>query len=366
MTSLAFDELAEELEMAFSEGPRAPWTDEAFSDLAGRCFAVQFEANRTYRSLCEKRGISPDTLANWEDVPTVPTAAFKHIDLITGSSDSSEAVFRTSGTTQGGSKRGRHLVPRLGLYRASAVSNFAAHLLPEGDRFPLLSLIPSPDEAPDSSLSVMMGMVADDLCSEAHWVVDGAGFLDLESVRRIAQRRSPVLVAGTALAFVHLLDSLGADEKLGLAPGTRLMETGGFKGAEVTVSRDALYQRLTLRLGVPGERIVNEYGMTELLSQLYEAVPEGGQTDERRHLPPPWLRVRALDPVSLAPLEDGREGLLAFFDLANLGSVCHVLTEDVGSVTEEGVRLSGRFPGSEPRGCSRAMDELMAATEDLA
>jgi hypothetical protein len=140
------------------------------------------------------------------------------------------------------------------------------------------------------------------------------------------------------------------------------METGGFKGRVEAVSRDILYSRLSEGLGVPRERIVNEYGMTELLTQLYEPVLLEGASARRRHVPPPWLRVRALDPVTLTPVEAGRDGLLAFFDLANLGSVCHVLTEDVGSVTDEGVRLRGRATGAEPRGCSRAMDELMAAS----
>ncbi len=63
-------------------------------------------------------------------------------------------------------------MPHLGLYRASAVPNFAAYLMPEGESLPLLSLIPAPEDDPDSSLSAMMGMVAVDLCSWADWVVD--------------------------------------------------------------------------------------------------------------------------------------------------------------------------------------------------
>ena len=82
------------------------------------------------------------------------------------------------------------------------------------------------------------------------------------------------------------------------------------------------------------------------------------------HVFPPWMRVRALDPLTLEELEEGGEGLLAFFDLANAGSVCHVLTEDVGSVGSGRVRLGGRVVGAEPRGCSRAMDDLMAAAGD--
>jgi hypothetical protein len=101
--------------------------------------------------------------------------------------------------------------------------------------------------------------------------------------------------------------------------------------------------------------------MTELLSQLYEPVLTEGLAARGAHRAPPWLRVRALDPATLAPLEDGQQGVLAFFDLANLGSVSAVLTQDIGSVEGGRVRLRGRAQGAEERGCSRAMDDLMAA-----
>ena len=113
--------------------------------------------------------------------------------------------------------------------------------------------------------------------------------------------------------------------------------------------------------GIPGERVVNEYGMTELLSQMYEPILTEGPGAAGTHIGPPWLRVRALDPLTLEELPSGEEGLLAFFDLANIGSVCHILTEDLGSVIEGRVHLVGRVLGAEPRGCSRAMDELMLA-----
>lgn len=131
------------------------------------------------------------------------------------------------------------------------------------------------------------------------------------------------------------------------------METGGFKGARRAFARADLYAAIARATGVSEASIVNEYGMTELLSQLYDT-GDG-------HIAPPWLKVRALHPVTLAEQPEGEEGILAFFDLANLGSVSHVLTEDIGSVVDGRLHLRGRAPGAEPRGCSRAMDELMLA-----
>ncbi|MDH3427700.1 MAG: hypothetical protein OEM23_04620, partial [Gemmatimonadota bacterium] len=76
---------------------------------------------------------------------------------------------------------------------------------------------------------------------------------------------------------------------------------------------------------------------------------------------PPWLRTRVVDPVSLAPLPDGEDGLLCHYDLANVGSVVAVLTEDRGRARGDTIQWLGRTPGAMPRGCSLATAELLEA-----
>ncbi len=362
-----FDALVADLEGVFARGVDARLADAAFEALALRVFAHQFGANATYRAFCEGRGVRPGDIARWEDVPPVPARAFRHVDMVSADGPP-EATFLTSGTTGSEGARGRHPVPRLSLYRASLRPGFAAHLLPEGERLSLLSLIPSPAVAPESSLSTMIGDVAGTFATGVSWLAHPRTGTDADSFLAAAARAQeegrPVLVAGTAFAFVHLLDALAADgRRVRLPDGTRIMETGGFKGRSRSVSREELYAEIETRLAVPAERVVNEYGMTELLSQLYEPVLRVGPSGRGLHAPPPWLRVRALDPNTLEPLPPGQAGLLAFFDLANAGSVSHVLTEDVGIVSEDGVRLRGRARDAEPRGCSLALEELLSATE---
>jgi hypothetical protein len=173
----------------------------------------------------------------------------------------------------------------------------------------------------------------------------------------------PVLLLTTAFALVHLLDALG-DSSLPLPDGSRIMETGGFKGRVAAVDRAALYRRVHSVLAVPESHIINEYGMTEMLSQAYDGVAgHAAPASGRVHRFPPWVRTRALDPSELTPLPPGDPGLLAHFDLANAASVCHLLTEDLGSVTEDGgVRLAGRAHGSDVRGCSLTAESFLRAT----
>jgi hypothetical protein len=207
--------------------------------------------------------------------------------------------------------------------------------------------------------------------------MDGQWMLALEAFEDAllgAQRDGiPVLLLTTAFALVHWLDHRGARAQPTLPAGSRVMETGGFKGRVREVPRDELYARTSGALGIPRQAIVNEYGMTEMLSQFYEPVlMEGdpGGLEARRLVAPPWVRTRILDPLDLTPVPADTPGLLAHLDLANLDSAAYLLTEDLGMAVPapagspfpgDGFRLLGRNPGSTPRGCSLSLEAWLEA-----
>jgi hypothetical protein len=352
-----------------ARGAHAPLADDDFDALARDVFAHQFAGNAPYRAFCERRGATPATVGHWTEIPAVPTDAFKAAALVAGDPSGVAAVFRTSGTTQGGERRGTHYVPDLSLYDAALRAGFSAHLLPDGARLPLVSLIPRPTDLPDSSLSHMIGEVAADLAAPGGgWFVDTRGGIDHDGLaavlRKAEEEAAPVLVAGTAFAFVHWLDALrDAGTAYSLPAGSRLMDTGGFKGRSREVTRGELYAAIGERLGIAPEWCVNEYGMTEMSSQFYDALAGrgGAEAAARPHVGPAWVRTQATDPETLRPLPHGETGVLRHVDLANLGSVMAIQTADLGITSPEGFRVLGRARGAEARGCSIAMDDLLSA-----
>ena len=360
-----FRALAGELRDLFARGPMAPLSDDRFNELALRVFRFQARHCASYGAYCRRRGRTVDAVDHWSRIPAVPTAAFKHLDLVSGDPDGALLRFRTSGTTRGVARRGVHHVLDPELYSASLLPPFRTHLLPDGVALPILSLLPAPERAPESSLSYMIARVTESYGAEGSgWFVDPETGLDVEALvlaLRRAREAGPVLLAGTAFSFVHLLDALGSKTHT-LPQGTRIMETGGFKGRSREMPREALYEALERALGVPRAWIVNEYGMTELLSQFYDGVAGAADDPPRVHHGPPWVRTRVLNPVTLEPVGPGESGLLCHYDLANLGSVSAVLTEDLGVAVDGGIRVLGRSTGAEPRGCSIAMDDLLAST----
>ncbi len=161
---------------------------------------------------------------------------------------------------------------------------------------------------------------------------------------------------GTAFSLVELVEGLDRLQlSFRLPAGSVVFETGGFKGRGRELERAALEAALATRLGVAPDQIVREYGMTELTSHFYAGRSAAGLEP---FTAPPWVRFRVLDPATLDEAEAGAAGLLAIFDLANVGSALHVLTEDLAVAAGGGFHLAGRAAGAELRGCSLLSEEL--------
>lgn len=338
----------------------------SFEELALAAFAFQFERIALYRRLCEGRGATPGSVGSWREVPPVPAAAFRTLEL---AAEAPIETFRSSGTTAGttageAEARSVHRQPYPELYRQAIDASFPRYCLrelPPDVRLPILSLVPERASAPDSSLSFMTGHVLARWGAPESVTAFAARGVETARARSWAaarQRdRKPALVLATAFALADWIAALERqDLRLRLPPGTVVFETGGFKGRTTEISRTALLARLEERLAVPAAAVVREYGMTELSSQCYTEVLAGGDPD--LFVAPPWVRVRALDPETLTELPPGEPGLLAVFDLANLGSAVHVLTEDLGTAEGAGFRLLGRAAGAALRGCSLTVEAL--------
>jgi hypothetical protein len=364
------DELRSDVLRFVGRGLKTAPDDEIFNRLAVAAFQRQFAANEPYRRYCERRGATPLTVEHWSSVPAVPTAAFKSAALVCGDAASAEIVFRTSGTSQGVDRRGAHYVRDLSLYRTAALPNFKAHLLPDGAHLRLLILAPPPQIAPDSSLSWMLEAVRVEFGARGSaYFVDEDGFR-LEAVvaalEESESKERPIMLLGTAAAFVYLLDALGQRaRRFDLPSGSRLMETGGFKRLPRTLSRVEFYAWLADRLGIPETYCVAEYGMTEMCSQFYDNVlreqAHGRPPDRRYKTIAPWVRTQVVDAETLEALPVGHVGALRHFDLANLDSVLAIQTDDLGVAAPQGFEILGRAAGAELRGCSIAMNEWLTA-----
>jgi hypothetical protein len=332
----------------------------SFGDVALRVFARQFDRCDAYRRYCAARGKTPATVADWRDIPHLPVTAFKHARIYSGEGEPA-FYFQTSGTTEGPELRGRHWFENFDLYKGCATPVFKRFVMPDVDRLPMLMMHTSTVDTPNSSLTryLQWQLEAFGVPERSGWFVgpEGVRLAELEQALRAAD--GPVALLGTAYAFMVLVDS---GLKVTLPKGSRIMETGGFKGKTREVERAELYRLIREALG---EDVVciNQYGMTEMSSNCYDQTLATGST---RKGGPDWVAVRMLDPETLQEVPMGTPGVVAITDLANLYSCAFLLTQDIGIQYADGFEILGRAPGAEAKGCSIAMDEFLRANRNAA
>jgi hypothetical protein len=338
------DQILRDRVLAFIADP----SRDDFGELALAVHRYQYRANPALRRFVDRLARPEPT--TWQTIPPVPAEAFRMSVLACGTP---ERVYRSSGTTAGLEHRAQHHVPDVDVYRASALAGFARAVLPKGTRRRFLVAAPERPTHPHSSLGEMVTWL------RAGWDGDtipsflSDGTVDAERFAHTLDRLDPdvpVLVLAVTSALLRLADWADARGRRWRIPaGSLVVDTGGCKGYQRDLGRDEILERYRRMFDTAPGQIVNEYGMTELASQCY-AVGRGP------HRPAPWLRTLVCDLTTGRELPAGEVGCLRHFDLANLGSVLAVQTEDLGRVRDGGIELLGRVAGAASRGCSLVVE----------
>ncbi|WP_312451090.1 long-chain fatty acid--CoA ligase [Comamonas sp.] len=337
-------------------------TDDQFDQLALRLFAYQYASNTPFRSFCQRRGASPRTVKTWSDIPAVPIDAFKALELRSEPPSQAERVFMTSGTT-GRAARGRHFHPALQVYDLSMQQHFATRFMQGTARMPMGILFPDEVAMPNSSLAHYLALAKSSFGTPESRYFLGPEGLDMDGLCAVLEAAEhtgqPYALLGASFSLVHVMDALRAQgRRFQLPAGSRILDTGGYKGQSRDLPLADFYAGLTELLGVPPELCINMYGMTELSTQFYD---NGNACLPSVKSGPHWIRSRLVEPVSGRRVAPGQRGILVHCDLANYNAVSTILTEDVGQWAEGGFLLLGRAEGAAAKGCSLAVDEFVQA-----
>ena len=229
---------------------------------------------RTRAASASREATLPRTAAA---IPAVPAAAFKDAALSTVAPERAALWFETSGTTQ--RRSGRHYLESPALYEAALLAGFDRAMLADGAPLRYLDA-----RARSARTSAFLARLHDgDRRARTRRRHRRAGIctttastsqrLDRRRRARARGRQPAMCIATTAFALVALLDELAAARhaRCRCRRGSRVMETGGFKGRTRVVGRDELYARAARAFAIDEAAIVAEYGMTELSSQYYDS-----------------------------------------------------------------------------------------------
>lgn len=338
-------------------------SEAAFNSMALRVFKHQFQNNAAYQRYCQHVGKTPRFVKHWHEIPAVPINAFKDVTLSCYPADQCERVFMTSGTTR--DVRGRNYHPNLTIYDLSMRLYFSQRFMQGLDRMEMGVIFPTATTLPNSSLAHYLGLALQHFGTEnSRYFLDDQG-LQVEALCQTLQQaitqQTPYALLGASYSFVHLMDALRERQlRFQLPPGSRLFDTGGFKGQSRDIELAEFYADMQHFFGVAPTDCINMYGMTELSSQLYD---HGNANLPSVKSGPPWTRFRLIDPLTGQSVPKGEPGVVVHYDLANYNSVASLLTEDLGIEKDEGFQLLGRVEGAEAKGCSLAMESFLQAVQ---
>lgn len=269
-------------------------------------------------------------------------------------------TFRSSGSTN--VTRASHHLGTTGWksYQSAAVIGFqhAARRLGIPLTTPIVSLVPPESTWPESSLAAMMSF----------WKVSGlhVHFVDIEShpenLKKFLETElaepndQPILIFGTSLHHLTVCHwQLTHNNAQHFINNRKVwfFDTGGTKGRTLDVKQNDLQAFMRLWVAPHAQvSFLSEYGMCELSSQAY--------TVEGNHRGifecSPTLKVVCISADFNSFCAPGEPGFLGFIDEANVDSWPFIVSEDLGTLVDDGLfqRFSfiGRAPDATLKGCS--------------
>ncbi|MCU0881107.1 MAG: hypothetical protein MUF14_00385 [Hyphomonadaceae bacterium] len=289
--------------------------------------------------------------------PYLPVALFKSQTLQSASPEQIRLTLTSSGTT--GQAVSRVLVDsETSLRQQAALTNSLTHILGK-KRLPMLVIDTSEVYRNPSMMSArgagVLGMMR---YGRDHAFALGPDLeLDVDAIRSFLDRNgdAPFFMFGfTFLVWAKLFEA-SAGQTVDLSNGILIHSGGWKKMVEKAVDNEVFKSRLNERFGL--SRIYNFYGMVEQLGSILLEGPHG------LLYPPNYSDVIIRDPQTLMPVPHGTPGLIQVISLvAKSYPGNSLLTEDLGVIEAvdpgedgwmgPGLRILGRLPKAELRGCS--------------
>ena len=342
-----------------------------FEAWAFRVFAHQYARERAVsRASASGAAITPATIARWEDVPAVPTAAFRDArprlragrgrlpherhDARPGRPRAVISVPHLGALPRLGARRLRALRPARSARGLPAVFLAAAAVAPA-------RLVARPH--------VRLGRRrAGDRAASGSSAAEG---LDIAAPARPA-RAPPKRAArrcswpASTAAFVAALRRLPRRPSHSVSrPSSRVMDTGGREGSRAAaLPRRPSCASAGASSASPGYYCVNEYGMTELCSQRYDERPRRSlRTAGASHRAGSSRRrgsARGCSiPTPSAPVAPGATGSSAItISPTPAPSRSSSPRTSAAAVGDDGIEVLGRVPGAPPRGCGLLLADL--------
>ncbi len=278
--------------------------EEGFNRIALKEFELQFHTIAPYREYCLRKGVTPELVGCWRNIPAVPSRAFKDFVLATFPVEKAEHAYFTSGTSNP-LKKGR-------IYRdpaAVALVNRANGLLtrryvfPDLERMKILLMTPSPKMVPGIGMAVGLDRVRTEFGTPDSDYLISFGGLNLEllvqSLLDSEKSGIPMALIGSTPGFIFFFKACQRDNiRFTLPAGSRICDGGGYMGQFGECSKEEYFELCREILGIEEHYCINVLGMGEVSTNFFDSSLDdhlAGKCVGRHKVIPPWTRTEVVD-----------------------------------------------------------------------
>lgn len=317
-----------------------------------------YQHSTAYRNIIDGMwgGESALNVSRLEDVPYLPVSLFK-TRLLSSIAPSAQLMTLTSSGTTGQAVSQIVIDKDTSTAQQACLANSMAHILGP-KRLPMLvidskSVFSNPAKMSARGAGVL-GMMR--FGGRPAFALDEDMKPDPGAVEEFLSKfgQQPFFVFGFTFMVWTALYEVFKDAGFDLSEAI-LVHSGGWKKMEAQkVDNSVFRERLKSAFNI--HQVYNFYGMVEQLGSIFLEGEDG-----LLH-PPNFSDVIIRDPVTFAPCRDGEEGLIQVLSLIPRSYPGHsLLTEDIGVIESQectgkiggkGLRIVGRVPKAELRGCS--------------
>tara|TARA_Y100001970_G_scaffold52859_1_gene66898 strand:- start:20423 stop:21514 length:1092 start_codon:yes stop_codon:yes gene_type:complete len=316
-----------------------------------------------YRKILDSMWGGLSNYSALDNFPYLPVSIFKNLNLTSTEPEDIKITLTSSGTT-GQNVSKIFLDKSSSSLQQKALANSLSKFL-GARRLPML-IIDTKSVFNDPKLMSARGAGVLGLMrygTDHHFALDENGEPNFKQVKEFLKKYSgkPFFIFGFTFMvwkeFYTKFTGYGFD----LSNGTLIHSGGWKKMIDEAVSPDVFRSSITKEFNL--DSIFNFYGMVEQIGSLFFEGPDN------LLYPPNFADVIIRDPKTFKPLPNGKEGLIQVLSMLPTSYPGNsLLTEDLGIIENidpneggwmgKGLRIIGRVPKAELRGCSDVIGEV--------
>ncbi|WP_318451799.1 long-chain fatty acid--CoA ligase [Photobacterium leiognathi subsp. mandapamensis] len=322
-------------------------------------FHYHYNHNKDYKYYCNIQGVD-ENIKSIDDIPVFTTSMFKYARLHTADESNIENWFTSSGTKGVKSHIARD---RQSIERLLGSVNYGMKYLGEFHEHQLELVNMGPDRFSAANVWFKYVMSLVELLYPTTFTVENDE-IDFEqtilALKAIQRKGKGICLIGPPY-FIYLLCHYMKEHNIEFNAGAHMfiITGGGWK----TKQKEALNRQDFNQLLMETFNLFHESQIRDIFNQVELNTCFFEDSLQRKHVPP-WVYARALDPVTLTPVEDGQEGLMSYMDASSTSYPTFIVTDDIGIVRHlkepdpfQGttVEIVRRLNTREQKGCSLSM-----------